>query len=254
MTTIRQLLTGSLRLINVVQANESPTADDMDISLMSLRAVMDSWSTERLAIFLLKQYYFPTIAGQRDYTMGPGGTWNITRPMGIAKATVSYGGVIIYNTDHWEMNNGPTIQDIPMELLTDAQYAAIGMKNQPSTYPVKLYDNGDYPLRTISVWPVPTTNEPLTLWLIQPLNDPDNLDVELNLPKGYERALRFTMAVELAPEFGKEVPPEVVKTMVDAKGYLKRINSRNQIMRADLGVLTDLTSIYNYNLGNTVPN
>ena len=68
MTTVRQLITGSLRLINVVQANENPTAADMDISIEALNGMIDSWSTERLTMFLMRQYYFQLVANQRDYT------------------------------------------------------------------------------------------------------------------------------------------------------------------------------------------
>lgn len=253
MTTIRNLITGSLRLINVVQANETATEEDMNISLSALNGMIDSWSTERLSVFLLKPYYFLTVAGQKEYTLGPGGDWDITRPMQILQATLSYGGSLITTPEGVRLTSNPNVIDIPMERLTDAQYAAISVKDQPSTYPVKFYDNGDYPLRQISVWPVPTTAQPVTLWMWQPLGNSDTLDAELTFPKGYERALRFNLAVELAPEFGKEVQNEVTQTAINSKGHLKRLNSRPQIMRSDLALSSGPT-IYNWSLSTTVPN
>ena len=256
MATIRQLITGSLRLINVVQANETPTAADIDISLESLRGLLGSWSADKLSIFVLKQYYFPTVAGQKDYTLGTGGDWNIQRPMAIERATLTYNGSITLNplTGLYELATTNTTLDIPMEGLTDAQYAAIPVKNQQATYPVKYYDNGNYPLRTVSVWPVPTTNQPITLWLVQPLWSPDTLDQELNFPKGYERAIRFNLAIELAPEFGKTPQPEVAEIATASYGSLKRGNSRNQIMLGDNGITAPGPGIYNYNLATTIPN
>lgn len=256
MATIRELITGSLRLINVVQANENPTADDMDISMTALNAMIDSWSTERLSLFLLRQYYFQLTAGQKEYTLGATGDWNIARPMSIEKITTTLWGTITYNalTGLNELGTNTTIFDVPMEGLTDAQYAAIPVKNQTAPYPLKFYDNGNYPLRTVSFWPVPTTNPVVTLWMFQPLADYATLDDNLVFPKGYERALRFGLALELASEFGKEVPVDVIRIGVESKAHLKRLNSRSFIMRNDLGISSPGPSIYNYNLSTTIPN
>lgn len=256
MATIRELITGSLRLINVIQANEVATADDMDISLRALDAMVDSWSNDKLSIYLLKQWYFPLTANVKTYTLGTGGTWNIERPMNVERIVVSYNGSLTFDpiTGLYSLVQNQNTIDIPMESLTDAQYAAIPVKDQPATYPLKFYDNGNFPLRTISVWPVPTTSQPVTVWLWQPLSTYQNLDVQLNLPRGYERALRFNLAVELSAEFGKVPQDDVLRIAVDSYASLKRINSRNQIMRGDIGLGTGGPSMYNYNLATTIPN
>jgi len=90
MTTPRELITGALRLINVVQANENPTADDMDISFEALNAMLDSWSNEKLSIFSMNPYEFQLAANQKEYTLGPGGDWEITRPMELLMMYVMY--------------------------------------------------------------------------------------------------------------------------------------------------------------------
>lgn len=256
MATIREIITGSLRLINVVQVNETPTAADIDISLESLRGMLGGWSADRLSVFLLKQYYFPTVAGQKEYTLGTGGDWNIPRPMSIERATLTYNGQITLNplTGLYQLSTNNNTLDIPMEGLTDAQYAAIPVKNQQATYPVKYYDNGNFPLRVVSVWPVPTTNQPITLWLWQPLWSPDTLDQELQFPRGYERAIRYNLAVELAAEFGKSVQAEVQTIATTSYGTIKRGNSRNQIMTGDMAITAPGPGIYNKSMATTIPN
>lgn len=256
MSTIRELITGSLRLINVIQANEVATADDMDISLKALDAMVDSWSNDKLSIYLLKPWYFPTVANKKEYTLGPGGDWNIERPMNIERISVSYNGTLTYDplTGLYSLVNNQNTIDIMMELLTDAQYAAIPVKDQPATYPIKFYDNGNNPLRTVFLWPVPTTTQPVTVWLWQPLGTYANLDAQLNLPRGYERALRFNLAVELSAEFGKVPQDDVLRIATESYAQLKRINSRNVIMRGDLGLAVPGPSIYNYNMATTIPN
>lgn len=256
MSTIRELITGSLRLINVIQANEVATADDMDISLAALDAMIDSWSTDKLSIYLLKPWYFPTVANQKNYTLGSGGDWDVPRPMNIERISVSYNGSLTYDaiTGLYTLVPSQNTIDIMMESLTDAQYAAIPVKDQPATYAIKYYDNGNYPLRTVALWPVPTTTQPLTIWLWQPLGTYANLDESLNLPRGYERALRFNLAVELSAEFGKVPQDEVLRIASESYAQLKRINSRSVIMRGDLGLAVPGPSIYNYNMATTIPN
>lgn len=256
MSTTRELITGALRLINVIQQNEVATADDMNISLSALDAMIDSWSTDMLSIYVLKPYYFPTVAGQKNYTLGAGGDWNIPRPMAVQRMTVSYNGSLTFNplTGLYSLAISQTTLDIPLESLTDAQYAAIPVKDQPATYALKYYDNGNYPLRTISLWPVPTTSQPMTVWTWQPLGTYATLDEQLNLPRGYERALRFNLAVELSAEFGKLPAPDVMRIADESYAALKRMNSRNQIMRGDIAISAPGPGVYNYNLATTIPN
>lgn len=256
MTTIRQLISGSLRLLNVIQQNEVATNDDMTISLKALDQMLDSWSADKLSVYLIKQYYFPLVVNKKEYTLGPGGDWDLTRPMQVEKMTVSYGGSLTFNnvTNLYQLVQQPNILDVPMELLTDGQYSAIPVKNQPATYPVKAYDNGNYPLRTISVWPVPTTVQPVTLWLWQPLTTYDSLDNELSFPRGYARALRFNLAMELSSEFGKTLTPDIVKIANDSYGYIKRLNNRTPVLISDVALTGGRPSVYNYGLGTTVPN
>jgi len=86
LTTTRELLTGALRLINVVQANEVPSAQDMEISLEALNALMDSKSTELLNIHTFTPHRFLLVPGQFEYTLGPGGDWSTERPMRLEQS------------------------------------------------------------------------------------------------------------------------------------------------------------------------
>lgn len=239
MPTIRELITGSLRLINVVQVNEVPTAADIDTGFSALNSMLDSWSTERLTIFTMNPYLFAVIPSKKDYTLGPGGDWDVVRPMELLMLYVRY------TTDGIQT-------DIPMEKLTMEQYSMIGVKNTVSVLPLKYYDDGNYPKRNITVWPVPTQTRPVVAWLWQPLVDPTSLDQQLEFPLGYERALRFALAQEIAPEFGKAVPDDIRQIAQSAKSTIKRINSTPQIMRGDQAIASSRTSLFNYILGDTV--
>lgn len=315
-TTVRELVTGALRLINVVQANETPTEDDMSIALSSFSAMIDSWSNSSLMIYSLNPFNFPIVAGQKEYTLGVGGfinTFTITTPgagytdgiyfnvpligsyVGVAfdgtssgaKATITVtGGVIatviitdtgsLYSVGNvltclnsdigntgtgftltvdsvsgadWSVDRPMRIQqaycrlqsgtpqelDLPLVELTDSQFSSITVKNTPSTFPFYLYDNGNYPLRTITLWPIPQTANVCVLWLMQPLVNFDELDTPIQYPPGYERAFRFNLAIELAAEWGKDVPGNVENIAINAKNELERLNATPQYMQTDGG-------------------
>lgn len=483
MSTIRELITGSLRLINVVQQNEVPSNEDIQISLEALNQMIESWSNEKLSIYSMNPHYFYFEPYKKTYTLGPGGDWDITRPMEIVSGYVSYdpnfvppspggdpywddvslllplNGTVgstlvqdfsqyaqnktitqdfVYSTSdpkfgtssleaittdceipaytgtqfnrsvgqpytleffvRWvsstynstatpayvefydnnfpstqtititkytsvnnelfvkvgtnvhfvPMNNGawnhiavvfdenddyvvyvnglnsasgnygldiqdsfyrvgsvvgggaypcesyidemrvtqgvarytsnftPPTQafpigpvtpgnvvpspsstypiDIPLMKLTYEQYGSIAVKNTVSVFPLRFYDNQNYPLRELTFWPIPTQYQGCTLWLWQPLVDVNSLDDQVEFPRGYERALRFALAIELASEFGKEVPDIVRQVAAKSKAIIKRINSTPQIMRNDLAIASQRASLFNYVLGDTIPN
>lgn len=111
MTTMRQLIKGSLRLLNAVSANEEPTDEDMNIALASLNGLVDSLGNDILNIYTVQPYYFPLTPGQQFYTLGPatiegvptGADWMITRPMRIEQARL-----LLYPTIAYPTPPGPT--------------------------------------------------------------------------------------------------------------------------------------------------
>jgi len=243
MTTVRKLLKGALRLVNVVQANEEPTSDDMDITLESLQGLLDSWSNDSLLIYTMNPYSFNTVGGVQDYTLGPAGDWNIERPMSIAQAKLHY------------TSGGSQPIDMPISLANDSQWASIAVKSIQTSIATVIYDNGNYPLRTISVYPVPSQSQVIILWLWQPLLNFTDLDAEISFPPGYERALRFCLAVEVAPEFGKVVSDNVLSIAMAAKAELKSLNAVTQYQSFDQGATASKSGSLQFNwiTGNLVP-
>jgi len=171
------------------------------------------------------------------------GAFSVTLSDGVTSttATVTVPGLSFNSSTLW----------IPLESQTDAQWSSISVKGTPAVFPLKFYDTGDYPLRTIKVWPIPSAANGVELWLWQPLSN-FNLDDPIAFPPGYERALRFALAIELAPEFGKDLPPQVPIAARAAKAIIKRLNSSPQVMVTDRGIATGRTTMFNYLKGDTV--
>ena len=58
----------------------------------------------------------------------------------------------------------------------------------------------------------------------------------LALPPGYERAIKFNLAEELAPEYGTELLPGAIKIANESKKNVIRINSQPVVAQIDPGI------------------
>lgn len=231
MATIRKLVTGALRLINVVSTNEEPTAADVDVALKSLNALVDSLSNDLLSIYTFTPYRFLFVPGQATYKLGPStddagnatsADWVTERPMRIEQAKV----ILYPNVDGADITLNQSSLVLPLRSLSASEYAGIRLRNLQNQWSTCVYDDGAYPCRNLSFFPVPSQQQAVELWLWDPLMVYDTLDDELNLPPGYERYLRFKLAVEVAPEFGKELPASLLSSMVEAEANVRRINQQ----------------------------
>lgn len=70
MTTANDLITGALRFINQYSPGESLAASDADDALQTLNDLLESLSTEQLAVFASNQNILNYTAGQYEYTVG----------------------------------------------------------------------------------------------------------------------------------------------------------------------------------------
>jgi hypothetical protein len=166
MATVRDLVKGSLRLIGAIAVGETPSADEQADALASLNDMLDSWSLENLIVYAKVRETKVLTASDGSYTFGLTGDINTARPIRIENA-----GVI---------PSGDT-QELPLEIITKDQWAAIQLKSTESTIPSVLYPEGTYPLETLNLWPVPSEAATLVLYSWNQLSTfaSSNTDVEL---------------------------------------------------------------------------
>ena len=251
-TTVREIIKSSLLKINAIQPGEEPTDSDLDISLESLQGMVDSWSNDRLNIYTINPYYFEAVAGQQIFTLGPGGDWDIPRPMSIQQAVLRYNAQVNNNTNPPTFTFPSNTADLPIAIANDAQWASIAVKQLSAVFPTILYDDGNYPLRNIYLYPIQNVNQVIGLWLWQPLDNFTSLNDPIEFPPGYERAIVYNLAMELAPEFGKVLSEEVIGTATDSKMTIAAINSDPQFMGQDRS-LGKLSTQYNWIYSTQIP-
>lgn len=212
--TGRDLVSASMRLLGVLASGETATAQEATDGLSALNRMIDSWSVEGLMIHAVTAESPLTLTpGVGSVTLGPLG--DITdRPVAIERAVIRDGSV-----------DSP-----PMRAFTLDEYVAIPDKSVQSDQPYAFFDDGGSPQRTLSLYPVPASAKQLVIFTKRALKNLD-LDTVIDFPPGYERALVFNGALEMAPEFSRAVPEAVAINAVESKANVKRANKRKAYLR-----------------------
>jgi hypothetical protein len=91
--------------------------------------------------------------------------------------------------------------ELPLSILTKEEYAAIPLKTT-SGQPNTIYYDSDYENGNVYLYFVPDSAYTLVLYNIRPLQQID-ATTSFSLPPAYAEALKWNLAVRLAPEFGK---------------------------------------------------
>lgn len=199
--TAQSLINKSLRLLGVLASGETTTADEAQDSLYSLNSIIDSFSANPQYYFCTQAEQFTLVNGQNTYTIGndpstsPAANWVTARPIRIVGAFV-------------RTNN----TDTPLALITEQYWTNISNKTALGT-PSKLLYRPNIPYGQVLLYPTPTT--PVSIFIkaermIQPYA---TLVSTQYLPPGYQRLLELSLAMELAPEYGSQVKPEIIANL-----------------------------------------
>lgn len=224
MATARDIITKALQKIGAVTKSETVSADEANDGLSALNALISSWSNESLLVYGRSWETFNLTSGDGEYTIGPAADFNTTRPVSIAAAYVSRDGT-----------------DYPLQVISDENYASIVSKDDQGTPDVLNFDNG-YPTAKIRLYPVPDTSYTLFILSEKP-QTALGLDDTISLPAGWERALIYNLAVEVAPEYGQPIDQIMYQIAMEAKASIKQAVTRARPM--DMSIYSGKPNIYN---------
>jgi len=206
----------ALRLIGMLAEGELPSTETANDSLMALNQMIDSWNTERLAVFCTQDQVFTWPAGLVSRTLGPTGNFVGLRPVLLDDSTY-------YRDPGTGVSFG-------IKFINQQQYNGIAVKTVTSTYPQVIFVNNTFPDVEMFVYPRPTRDLEWHFVSVQKLDEPATLTTVLYYPPGYLRAFTYALAMELAPEFGVEPSPQVQRIAMTSKRDLKRINNPDDVM------------------------
>lgn len=210
MATPSTMIIRSLQLIGEKGIGETLTSDEQTAYLAALNSMMESWSLERLLVYHILDEVFTLTAGDGSYTIGTGGDFDTARPLKIE-------GAVIRDTDD---------ADSGVEILGADAWRRIVLKTSTgNSYPSYLYYDPQYTSArgVINLWPEPQAGLELVISSWKQLQTFAAISTTLALPPGYERAIIYNLAIELAGGM-IEPAPSVVKIARDAKAAIKRVN------------------------------
>lgn len=243
MATAGDQINGALRLLGILAEGETPSASMAQDALSAFDQMVDSWNTERLAVFCTQDQTYMWEAGQRIRTLGPSGDFL------YLLASQSDTPIITQDDEYISVEDGNNVAQRPILLddstyfrdpstnvsygikfINQLQYNNIAVKTVTSTYPQVMFVNNTFPNITMAVYPVPSRTLEFHFISVQKLLDPASLSTEILMPPGYLRAFRYNLAMEIAPEYGLEPSPQVRRIAMYSKRNLKRINNPRDVM------------------------
>lgn len=242
MATANDLITRAMRALGCLGRTEVPSASEASDALTAFNAMLDSWSNEALASYVLGQISFPLVIGQQSYTIGPA-LANITadRPLSIQDAFIRDSSNL----------------DYPMRIIPRDIWNDIGAKNISSQIPDTIFYDTTYPLGTIYVFPIPLIGYSCYIYSSTNQVTFAGLTTVLAMPVGYERAYVLNLAVELMSagfpvllnDIGRQA---LIKNASDSKANIKSTNISDVIASYDGAIVSRSYASYNiYNDGRT---
>lgn len=223
--TALTMISRAMRLMTVLPANETPTAQEASDGLYALNAMLDAWSIERLMVYQVQQSPYTWTSGASSKTIGSGGDFDTSRPSRIEAQ-----GNFFRTSDSI---------DYPLTVYPREEYDRIVFKGSGGSVPEYLFHDGGFPLMTLYVYPFPSVTLTLYLNTWKALQQFSSLTAQLSLPPGYQAAIEQNLARWFAPEFGQAAKaavnePEFKVLASQLKANIKNINMPDLIARTDL--------------------
>ena len=225
-------MTTALRLIGVLGSSENMPAGEAEDGLIVLKDMLESWSLNNLLIFKTTEETFDLPPSKDSITMGPGGDFDTSRPNGIRRITYEYAG-----------NN-----DINMLEMSLDEWVNVQTKDVESSIPTKYYLNYTSQMVEIHMWPVPRGGR-VKVYSMKNLADALTLDAEIVLPPGYNRAIKYNLAIDLAPEYGKALDGAVISVAQKSLAIIKSKNTKKRTLAADSALLGVRGRGFDYRIG-----
>lgn len=208
--TAQTLIKSALRVIGALATGETPTNDELNDGLQAMQFMFRHWSAKNIRLYYITKTTH-TLGSSTYYTIGSGGDMDETRPVSIR------GG---YVTDSNSFDHVLTIID-------ERRYNSLSLKSLTGT-PEYLWYSPEYPLGKIYLWPI--GGGTLNLDCLKPLSEPTLITSSISFPPEYDEAIKYNLAIRLAPEYGKAVSQEVKELAISNMRDIEDRNFAEQIV------------------------
>lgn len=141
MSTAREILTLAFKEATVLGVGQTLLAEDVNDGLTYLKNMLSQWQKRRWLVPALTDLSLE-LSGQKKYTIGPGGDFDVQRPADIKAAYVV------------QLNTGQTPVSLGLSWISSFEdYARITVKDLNSL-PDHFFYDGAWPKGNIYFWPI----------------------------------------------------------------------------------------------------
>lgn len=248
-TRVQEIIYSAMRLAGIITGPQrGMSASELADGMAALNSLIDEWGTDRLNIYTVSVAQYNLVVNQQVYTIGidPDGVliadFPVERPIEIQNANII------------TQISGSQPTRIPLILLNDDGWSQIAVQSTGSTIPQQLYDDYDYPLSKLYLWPYPTAAAQLELYTWQLLSQFTDASQTFKMPPGYRRAIEYNLAVDLANRFqNAQLGANVARIALETKIHIESKNAPEPVMSCDPAVLSTKKSTWNYLVGASSP-
>lgn len=178
LATRNQIIAAAFEIVGVIEAEQSPTAEQLVQGTKVLQTVVKSWSNDHLFLWSFDQSSFATVAAQEAYTT----------------ADLSGDDDAIIGLDKaWVVQSS---EDIALEVVSYSRYLDIYNKDTSSGRP-EVIAFKPTPDPSFYVWPSPDAIYTIKTLGIYPLKDFDTAAGSGDLPARFQEALIYALADRL---------------------------------------------------------
>ncbi len=192
MATVSTILDRTMRILGVLEAGATATADEVTYGLLALNSMLMGWAATEFGLYVPANVSHSVPPGTGSLTIGSGADIDTTRPRKIF--------------DSYIRDSAGQDHVLPVKSLEE--YGRIGDKDRTGR-PRAIYPRKGYADWTIYFDRVTDATYTLKLELLQAFTSYTAGSDDLALPEEYEEAITYNLAIRLAPEFGAPIPGEV---------------------------------------------
>lgn len=245
--TATQMIYRACRLLGYAHQGTAIPADVLNEGLDTLNDLISNWRIQSLLVFRIAEATYTLVVNQASYTIGPSGaTFTAARPAYIKDANLLIS----------------TGVRMPLGILRDSsEWANIRDRPVTDSIPLVLYYDPTVPNGTINLWPSPGSAYQIELYTWAQLTAFSDLTTDVVLAPGYENALKYNLAMDMAPTLpnkltqvagGQDRLAIVQQKAASYKAHVKAQNSTPRMLVSDAAFLPGgwNRSDFNYRTGN----
>ena len=221
--TLSDMVYASLRVLHAVAPGQVLSANEMEDAVQAYTLMMAEWMASGFTLTCSVQDTLTLTANRQSYRIGDGLTapdFNTARPNEIV--------------DNAYMRDAGGV-DYPVALIGDDQWQDVIYKSTVGT-PYWLHFRPAYPYGTMDFFPKPDYAYILFMNSLKEMDQITDPTTALSIPGYYLNAIKFNLALNLAPEYEKEPTPFLQKRAKEALAVVERQNADNQLEAVRLGL------------------